>query len=299
MESLSLHDAGMTRHTLASRRAGWGGLGFLAGWVFWAIGPLGLLPGALGQEAAAGKPPETSIDRQLEECIARDPTTDGMVQCTVEATQAWEQELQRTYEALMRVLDPPGRQDLQRAQTAWVAFRNAESVWLDRLYAIPSGTMYLVMAADDRMELVKGRVLRLQSYLELAQAGVGPGDRVQRKEKRASDGRATGRSPLLRARDRELAQAYRALLRELDFQKLLERFCAGEPGPLCLTPQDATEARRALRSAQKAWWTYRRAEFAWHRRLYGQEADPAHVSFVEGRIQALKYYRRILMNGLE
>ncbi len=306
-ERFSIRDRGTARHTLASPWAYWGSLGLLAGWVVWAVSPLGRIPGALGQ-GTTGEAPETPIDRQLEECIDRDPSTAGMIRCAEEARQAWDRELRQTYAALTQALDPPGRQDLQRAQTAWVAFRSAESVWLDRLYAMPTGTMYPVMRAGDEADLVRERALRLQSYLELVRAG---GTRREEAFERPIDrrlracsernpttaGRVRCQEEALRAWDRELRRAYRALLRELDPQKLQERFWDWH-----LKPEEVVEARRALESAQQAWEAYRDAEFAWLRRLYGQKADPARaltegshrLSLVKARVQDLEGYLGIL-----
>lgn len=309
------------RRTPTSPWAYWGSLSLLACGVLAVMSPLGRIPGALGLPAPseqAGGAPETPIDRQLRECIERDSTTAGMVRCAEEARQAWDRELQRTYAALLEAVDPPGRQDLQRAQTAWVAFRDAESVWLDRLYAIPTGTMYPVLRAGDEAGLVKERALRLRSYLEFVRSGAGPGDPeaserpIDRRLRACSERHPTPAGKLrcqeeaFRAWDRELNRAYRALLRELDPRKLPERF--GEPdSPLRPESDDVVVARRALRSAQRAWLAYRDAEFAWLRRLYGQKADPAsaeaegrrRLSLVRARVRDLEGYLRVLEVGLD
>mgnify|MGYP001773878780 CR=1 FL=1 len=295
-------------------------------WAFWAVSLLWPLPVGLGlgdrtPAVQEGRAPESSIDRQLQECVDRDRTTAGMLRCSIEAEQAWEREVQRAYEALLQELDEPGRRGLQEAQQAWVAFRGAEVVWLSRLFNIPVGSMYPVLKAGDRIGLVEERALRLQSYQVSLRLGGGPPGRVQPREEEGSESPIDRRlqacierdpttanivrckEEALRAWDRELNRVYRALMRELDARKLGKRVCGEEEG-YCwqARPEVVALARQELRSAQWAWLTYRDAEFAWISWLYGRREDPRsalaeveeRLSFVKARVQKLKWYLEIL-----
>lgn len=299
-------------------------LGGLVGWVFWVTISLWPPPMAFGlgdriRTFQEGGTTELPIDRQLGECIDRDPTTAGMVRCAVEARQAWEQELQRTYEALLQGLNPRDRPYLQKAQEAWVTFRNAESAWILRLYELPEGTMYGVLRSSDLMALVRERAVRLQSYLSSIRPESGPPDRVQPGEEGESESPIDRRlracleqtpttasmvrcqEEALRAWDRELNRVYQALRRELDPQKLQKK---GSWARFGLPWPDPLLGRRELRSAQRAWLAYRDAELAWIGRLYGRREDPrsalaevgGRLSLVRTRVQKLGWYLCILQD---
>ena len=113
----------------------------------------------------AGEP--SPIDRKLEDCIDRDPSTAGMVECTEAAFAAWDKELNAAYQALAKLLGPEQKGALKTAQRQWLAWRDAEFAMLDAIYATREGTMYLPMAAGDRMEIVKARAVELRSYESL------------------------------------------------------------------------------------------------------------------------------------
>ena len=121
---------------------------------FWAIAP----------ESQAAK---HHIDSYVEACIDADSSTAGMMNCTNQGSLLWEKELNTTYVNLMSALPPAEKQALRQAQRQWIAFRDAEFNAIDALYQGKDGTMYLVMRASDRLELVKTRVLQLMSYASL------------------------------------------------------------------------------------------------------------------------------------
>jgi len=117
----------------------------------------------LGVLLAGGDP----IDRRLSACIDRDPTTAGMVRCSEEALQAWDQEMRRTLQGLEARLDPEARQRLAEAQRRWEAFRTAEEGFIRELYGRKAGTMYRPMEVGEVVDLVRQRTLRLRSYLRV------------------------------------------------------------------------------------------------------------------------------------
>ncbi|MCX6558751.1 MAG: hypothetical protein NTW95_15195 [Candidatus Aminicenantes bacterium] len=50
---------------------------------------------------------------------------------------------------------------------AWLTFRDRELAWLAVFYGRLDGTMYRNMLAADRVDLIKRRVLELDSYLDV------------------------------------------------------------------------------------------------------------------------------------
>jgi uncharacterized protein YecT (DUF1311 family) len=107
------------------------------------------------------------IDKLLEDCIEKDPSTAGMMRCTSEAYDKWDKELNKTYNELGRMLDAKGKQDLKTAQLEWISFRDKEFKLIDGIYSHLEGTMYLPMHENSRMQVVRKRTLELQHYREI------------------------------------------------------------------------------------------------------------------------------------
>ena len=108
------------------------------------------------------------IDKTLEACIDKDPSTAGMVRCNDRAYTMWDKELNKNYAALMQKLKPEGKQALKLAQSEWIKQRDAEFKLLEQIYSTLQGTMYIPMQIASRVEIVKQRALALSGYIELA-----------------------------------------------------------------------------------------------------------------------------------
>ena len=107
-----------------------------------------------------------SIDLQLELCLDTDSnwTTYGMVKCERNAEEAWDMELNKFYKLLMNALNEEEREKLRHSQRQWLKYRDAEFEFLGLMYYNMQGTMYKVMNAGKRTDIVKQRALELQSY---------------------------------------------------------------------------------------------------------------------------------------
>lgn len=76
-------------------------------------------------------------------------------------------ELNHAYSALSRRLDAKGRHALMNAQRDWLAYRNAESSFIDTNWDRSHfGDSSRISRADYRAALVKQRVLTLLEYLQ-------------------------------------------------------------------------------------------------------------------------------------
>ena len=64
----------------------------------------------------AQETPKHPIDKALDICTEKDPSTAGMVSCTDIAYKKWDQELNKNYRTLMARSKPAGKQLLKSAQ---------------------------------------------------------------------------------------------------------------------------------------------------------------------------------------
>ena len=119
---------------------------------------------------SASPPTQTAkhpIDAYQQSCIAADPTTAGMTNCTNQARGLWEKEMEIKYMNLLSVLKPEEKKVLQHSQRQWMAYRDAEFKAIDTLYNRLDGTMYIPMRASEKLSIVKNRVQCLVSYFSL------------------------------------------------------------------------------------------------------------------------------------
>jgi uncharacterized protein YecT (DUF1311 family) len=135
-----------------------------------------VLAAVLAGAAAAGSgfsqktgsgPAKHPIDAWLEQCTAKDESTAGQLSCLGEAFGKWDAELNRVYKALTTKLPETGRASLKTAQLAWLEFRDEELKLLDAFYDPLDGSMYRLMKAADRVDLIRKRALELASYLDV------------------------------------------------------------------------------------------------------------------------------------
>jgi uncharacterized protein YecT (DUF1311 family) len=106
-------------------------------------------------------------DKYLSDCIAANSTTAGMTNCTTRAHALWESELNIKYVDLRNLLSEKQKLALRDSQRQWIIFRDLEFKVIDAFYSTLDGTMYTPMRAADRLEIVKSRVLQLNSYVAL------------------------------------------------------------------------------------------------------------------------------------
>jgi len=122
-----------------------------------------LLPTLVSAQEAQKHP----IDKALDVCTDKDPSTPGMVRCTDIAYKKWDQELNKNYRTLMARLKPAGKQLLKSAQLSWITYRDNEFKLIDSIYDSIQGTMYISMRIDEKMQIVKQRALALASHVDM------------------------------------------------------------------------------------------------------------------------------------
>lgn len=106
------------------------------------------------------------IDSLLESCLESNPfsSTAGMLKCINSATAQWDEELNKNYKLLMAVLRPEEKEKLKTSQLKWIEFRDKEFEFSDAAYNTLEGTMWLVVKANKRLQIVKHRAIELRDY---------------------------------------------------------------------------------------------------------------------------------------
>ena len=107
------------------------------------------------------------IDRALAGCLEKNSSTSGMNNCTMQATKAWDADLNRNYKKLSAQLRPDSRALLVASQRAWLKFRDSEFGYLDHAYARAKGTMFSTMRLSDECDFIKARALEIRHHLDL------------------------------------------------------------------------------------------------------------------------------------
>ncbi|HOT74216.1 MAG TPA: DUF1311 domain-containing protein [Candidatus Wallbacteria bacterium] len=106
------------------------------------------------------------IDKLVDAMMDKDPSTAGMIAAAEEGEKKWDAELNKYYRLLSENFDKETRAALKKAQLAWIAFRDAEFALIAAAYSKKEGTMYRVIAAGARLEVVKKRALELKLLYE-------------------------------------------------------------------------------------------------------------------------------------
>lgn len=121
-----------------------------------------------GDDSSTRTTNEHPIDEQLSRCLTdtSGQRTAGMLQCFHSAHQKWTEEMERSYEALMGLMEGDGRTSLEASQQAWNTYQSNQVELNKTLYLQQlKGTMYHVILAQANMDLVKERALQLQGML--------------------------------------------------------------------------------------------------------------------------------------
>lgn len=114
------------------------------------------------------KKKESQIDIKLSKCLKDSTTNSGMCNCTIQAEQAWDIELNKYYKLLLKELPSEAKEKLKISQRSWIDFRNKEfSFKSNYYYEVKQGTMFYMISDNSRMEFVKNRALDLEEYYNM------------------------------------------------------------------------------------------------------------------------------------
>lgn len=108
-----------------------------------------------------------SIDKAEDACISKTSSTAGMLKCTAIAYDAWDKEMNKYYNLLMKKLPTEQKNELLKAQKSWLTFRDNDFTLINNSIEEKQGTMYLNIASGERREIVKQRALQLKEYYQI------------------------------------------------------------------------------------------------------------------------------------
>lgn len=119
-----------------------------------------------------GNPTDFPIDLELQTCLdsPENFSTKGMRNCVTVAIEKWDIELNKNYETLMSVLEETEQTKLKESQLSWIKFRDDELNFSNQLYYGFEGTMWLIVAAERRLSLIRDRAIELDAYIKILES---------------------------------------------------------------------------------------------------------------------------------
>ena len=109
-----------------------------------------------------------SIELKFRKCVNDGITTADMCNCSIQAMNLWDKELNKSYNLLLKSLSQSNKESLISAQKEWILYRYKEFELINKIYYTElQGTMYYPMAWNNKLEIVKKRALELKDYFKL------------------------------------------------------------------------------------------------------------------------------------
>jgi len=106
------------------------------------------------------------LDEFLDRCLEQSNhgSTASQVECTNQASQRWDDEMNQDYRRLADHLGLKTQGLLRDAQRRWLQYRDADQLLIDAVYELTKGTMFAPMQAYSHLRLARERSLMLKSY---------------------------------------------------------------------------------------------------------------------------------------
>ena len=98
---------------------------------------------------------------RVNECIQKDSSTAGMIQCIDAEFAIQDKLLNQNYKKAISVLNDENKKKLKDIQRKWVAYKEAKCPFVP-----PMGTLYAVTAADCYLQMTKERARELANLAE-------------------------------------------------------------------------------------------------------------------------------------
>ena len=99
--------------------------------------------------------------RRVDECMQKDSSTAGMVECINAEFAVQDKILNENYKKTMSILNDENKKILKDIQSKLVAYKEAKCAFYP-----PQGTIYLVIAADCYLQMTKERAAELAYVAE-------------------------------------------------------------------------------------------------------------------------------------
>jgi len=110
------------------------------------------------------------IGQRLDACLnsPAGASTVGQTECADKAYAAWDAELNKTYQKLMKNLDPASRDLLRASQRQWLAFQTSEKKFQAGSWRQKGGSLIGVSVNLDNVGALRSRVMSLRTYAAVA-----------------------------------------------------------------------------------------------------------------------------------
>jgi uncharacterized protein YecT (DUF1311 family) len=123
-----------------------------------------------------------AIEKRCQQCMDKDGSTAGMTECNEKEYNEWDAELNKNYNALMKILDNKQKAALKTSQLEWLKFRDLEFATSLAIYEKMDGTMYIPMSVASRTRVVRDRAIQLLNYYRLMREEDPPAVPVKKKK---------------------------------------------------------------------------------------------------------------------
>jgi uncharacterized protein YecT (DUF1311 family) len=108
----------------------------------------------------------SAIDKETDACMDKNPSTLGMQECHENAYKSWDNELNKVYKKLAGSQNKGVKAQLKISELNWITFRDSEIKFIEKMYQSQEGTYWGTVAGEMKINIVKNRVLVLQSYVD-------------------------------------------------------------------------------------------------------------------------------------
>ena len=115
--------------------------------------------------------PASKIDAQLEACQNKAQTTLDSSECYSQAMAAWDSELNTQYQALLKDNPEKVRNALRASQRQWIKYKDSYNEATNAYYRQEQGTIWGIIAAETRMNVIRDKALSLYRLRESTQLG--------------------------------------------------------------------------------------------------------------------------------
>ncbi|WP_264523286.1 MULTISPECIES: lysozyme inhibitor LprI family protein [unclassified Flavobacterium] len=112
---------------------------------------------------------ENPIDVLESKCLNKDDISNAdMCNCTIQARESWDKELNKYYNLLKAKLPKEAFDSLKESQLQWLKYRDKEYAFISKFYfEVQQGTMWYTVAENRKKEIVKTRAIELQQYYKM------------------------------------------------------------------------------------------------------------------------------------
>ncbi|MCS3431419.1 lysozyme inhibitor LprI family protein [Klebsiella sp. BIGb0407] len=115
--------------------------------------------------------PADKIDAALEQCQNKAQTTIDSSECYGQAMAAWDSELNTQYQALLKDNPESVRKALRASQRQWIKYKDSYNEATNEFYRQEQGTIWGIIAAETRMNVIKDKALSLYRLRQSTQLG--------------------------------------------------------------------------------------------------------------------------------